>query len=421
MPGRGRPIEDAWTWQDGQASVVLSRLAATLDLGRVASELRTWLPPGANWPLPRLLWLQRHRAETLARARAVVMPKDYIVLRLTGRLVTDPSSWRGLVRPDGTTHEEALSALGLPDLVPPREVSTACAGTLRADVAELIGQPSSTPVFVGTGDYAAALLGTGVAADGDQFDIGGTSEHLGVLSSRREPDTGQVVVPYLEGESPGLYLNYGVSSNGGSVLEWLGQALLPHHASERRGAELTAMVESEAQEGGKPLFFVPYLAGERSPIWDADASGAWIGLRSEHSPARLARAALEGVAFNLRQIRDMNPLMRRGAPIRASGGTARSAVWNQIKADVLASPIAVAANTDAGTLGAALHAASGAGLFASPAVAASTMTSIGRTFEPDPSAVDRLDDSYHRYREIASVVAGLTQFMQFNDSERNPL
>jgi sugar (pentulose or hexulose) kinase len=394
------PIEAAWTWQDGRSAAVLHRLADQLDLAEMASQLRTWLPLGPAWPLPRLMWLRESNPSTFERMRILAMPKDYVLRRLTGTLATDPSSWRGLVSPEGAMHNGALDTLGLPDVVAPRLGADTPAGRLLPEVASAIGLPDSVRVFVGTGDFACALVGTGVVDEGDSFDIGGTSEHIGILSTERAPGASLVVVPYLEAADPSSYVSYGVTSNGGSVTEWLGSVLLWDADSSPSGDRLSEL--AAARPHRRPLLFIPYLNGERSPIWDADACGAWVGLRADHDRGDLVRAAFEGVAFNLREIRDSSPLTRGGQVLRASGGTARSSCWNQIKADILQTPIAVVAGLDSASLGAAIHAATGSGAFATAADASRNMVRVDHVVDPDPSAAARYDEAFERYRSLAT-------------------
>ncbi|MDQ7993230.1 MAG: FGGY-family carbohydrate kinase [Propionicimonas sp.] len=397
---RFEPLEDAWTWQDDGPSSVLGLLRDSVDLDAVAADLRTWLPVGANWPLPRLLWLREERPDLLDRLSFLAMAKDFVVHRLTGVAGTDPSTWRGLVTPEGAVHESSLQALGLTDVLPPRRPATEAAGRLRDEVADLVGLGRGVPVYLGSSDYACALSGTGVVDEGDSFDIGGTSEHIGTLSVERAFGDGLVVVPYPAAAVPGSYVTYGVTSNGGSVTQWLGSVLLPGVRRSDADAELSTLAAARPSTR-RPLHFLPYLGGERSPLWDADACGAWIGLRAEHATSDLVRSAFEGVAFNLRQIREGSPLSRPSQSLRASGGTARSQVWNQIKADILGVPIAVVAELDAAALGAAMHAAVGAEGFSTLPEAIRAMVRTSHVVEPRPERVDSYSESYLQYRALA--------------------
>jgi sugar (pentulose or hexulose) kinase len=402
---RIEPIAEAWTWQDGGPATVLGQLRETLDLAAIAEELRTWLPAGANWPLPRLLWLRDEHPGILSRTAFLMMPKDYVIHRLTGVAVTDPSSWRGLVTPEGELHHAALRSLGLPEVVAPRRPAIEPAGTLLPGVADTVGLPATVPVILGSSDFVCALAGTGIINEGDSFDIGGTSEHIGTLSGRAVHASGLIVVPHLLAAAPGSYVSYGVTSNAGSVSEWLGSTLLPHLPGTNRGETLSALAATP-EAGRRPLFFLPHLSGERSPLWNADACGAWVGLRAEHDLADLVRAAFEGVAFNLRQIRESSPLTDRSQQLRITGGTARSSVWNQMKANALNAPLAVMAESDSTSVGAAIHAALGVGAYSTAQEAVAAMTRVSHVVDPEAAAAERYGEAYARYRAWVDLMYG---------------
>lgn len=398
----GTPLADAWTWQDGRAADLLTELDTIVDPRQLAHDLETWLPAGAAWPLPRLLWVKKTYPELLSRAQRILQPKDLLIHRLTGEFSTDASSWRGLAHPDGHVHHAALDALGIDIIVPPIQDPTDFAGTLLPHVAEELGLLPSTPVFVGWNDFNCALVGTGVVDEGDTFDIAGTSEHIGVLSAQASTDSDVNSVRYDAAANPGTFVHYGVTSNGGSVAAWLQSTLL---GPESTSAELADRA-THSSAGAEGLAFVPYLQGERSPIWNAKATGAYVGLRVTHTTEDLLRAGLEGVAYNLRQIRDVMTLFNRSRAMRASGGPATMALWNQIKASVLDTQVAVMQEADSAALGAVVLAAVGVGHFASITEASRAMTHIASTVDPIPDDRSIYDEGYARFREIYPALAG---------------
>lgn len=396
------PVVDAWTWQDGRAASVLGELGELLDPATLADDLQTWLPGGAAWPLPRLTWLRNTHPELLERAVYFAQPKDFLLHRLTGTLVSDPSSLRGLVHPDGFVHPTALDVIGVEINLPEIRPATSIAGTVEGKVADRLGLRAGTPVYVGWNDFNCALVGTGAAAEGDAFDIGGTSEHIGVLT--RTPRIREMVttVRYDAGDVSDIFVHYGVTSNGGSVTAWLRRMYSADHAVD-------IDLEAEARlapVGSDGLLCLPYLHGERSPVWDADATGAYVGVRATHGRGHFIRSALEGVAYNLRQIyENAAPELPQG-PIRASGGPTGMPLWNQIKADVLGHDIAVMQESDTAALGAAVLAAVGAGEFSRPAEAMNGMTRIAEVVSPDPVAHAVHDERYQRFREIYPALSG---------------
>lgn len=396
----GTPLHDAVTWQDARPAGMSDEPWSQLDRGATASALRTWLPSGGAWPLVRLLWMTEQLPRELAAAEHLAQPKDLLLLRLTGRLVSDPSSWRGLARPDGTVLESALVALGLPSIVPDLVDGMSLAGTLLTTVAARIGLPESTPVFVGWNDLNASLIGVGATVIGDAFDVGGTSEHIGVLTHVPAAGFGAVSIPH-HGVSTEHYTVYGVSSNGGSALQWLNDLGAPGSLDIE-----DALRRSSA--GASGLLFLPYLYGERAPIWDAAASGGFIGLRAVHGMPELARSVLEGVALNLRQIFGTLPKTGADRPIRATGGTSASPGWNQIKANVLARPLVTTEESDTSSLGAAMTAAIGAAVFADVHEAAAAMVHESGVFEPEPTTAAVYDEHFADFVTLYPALADVS-------------
>jgi sugar (pentulose or hexulose) kinase len=408
LDAQGASLGEAITWQDGRSAAVLDEIAARLDGAELARELQTWLPAGPTWPLPRLLWLSRSDA-TFAAARHIAQPKDLVCLHLTGRLVSDPSSWRGLARRDGSIAELALAALGLPNLLPELVPGGAVAGPLTSDLAARIGLPVATPVIVGWNDLNASLIGIGAVAPGDAFDIAGTSEHLGFVSNGPAPGLAFNSVPQ-HGVSTQQHTIYGVSSNGGGVVEWL-RGVLPAAVGDAALATLVA----GSPPGADRLLFLPYLRGERAPVWDAAAAGSYVGLRADHCTGALARAALEGVAFNLRQIREALPPHDRHQSIRATGGPARLAAWNTIKADVLQSPVTTMVETDSASLGAAMVAAIAVGAFTDVRGAAASMVHSQSITEPNSATSGLYDELYGLYAQLHPALADISHHLTSKD------
>ena len=250
---------------------------------------------------------------------------------------------------------------------------------MSAAAAEACGLTAGTPVVTGWNDLNCGLLGTGVVRPGMGFDIGGTSEHLGLSLPGGAPlpvARALMLAPYL-GDEPqrrrAPACCYGVTSAGGGSLDWYANAFVPDllqaYGQAPAGTQVPGGLEAmaaSAPAGAGGLIFLPYLNGERAPIWDAEARGVFFGLSSTHRHAHLARAVMEGVAFSLRQVlaRVEAATGARVDRVHASGGPARLALWNQIKADVLGRPLVIPRETHAACLGAAMLAAIGSGWYA---------------------------------------------------------
>ncbi|MCC7362666.1 MAG: hypothetical protein IT317_24510 [Anaerolineales bacterium] len=410
----GRALRPALSWQDTRSRAEAQWLDERLGRARLAAALGIDLPPSPAWPLPRLLWLQRHEPHTLERAWRILQVKDYVVWRLTGDLATDASSWRGLLRlPGPGLAEDVLRELGLPlDLLPPRRPPSAVIGQLTPAAAEACGLPVGAPVVTGWNDLNCGLLGTGIVQPGAGFEIGGTTEHLGVALARDAAlgaASSLMLAPYLTDEADGAArVCYGVTSAGGGALEWWGNQLvpdllasygmaLPPDVPERLLASAAAV-----PPGAGGLLFLPYLHGERAPVWDAAARGVFFGLNAGHRHGHFVRAVLEGVAFSLRHVLQTVEAAV-GRPVErlsVSGGPAALPLWNSIKASVLNRPLVIPQVTHAACLGAAMLAALGAGWHANAAAAAGAMVRAARVVEPDPRPAAR-------YRELFEVYVSL--------------
>jgi sugar (pentulose or hexulose) kinase len=244
-------------------------------------------------------------------------------------------------------------------------------GQVSAAAADATGLPQGLPVATGWNDLNANVLGSGAVNDGDAFDITGTSEHLGVVTSNNHAAPGLICAPFL----PQKHLFYGVTSNGGGSLSWYQRSFGFDLQESLRLAENTPT-------GAEKLLFLPYLDGERAPIWDARAAGAFVGIRNHHHQGHFVRAILEGVAFGLAQILDLieGEMGEISTPIMVSGGAARIPMWNQIKTDVWGRRTTTPENVHAGLVGAAILAAVGTGHYATCEAAAGAMVRVKEKF-----------------------------------------
>lgn len=388
----GTPLRPSIGFQDRRALAEVDELYRIFTRKELANLLGIDLPPGATWPLPKLIWLRKNEPETLEKSRWLLQAKDFINLRLTGNCSGDASSNRGMV--DLRTSEPAKAVfekLHLPDLLPSILPPHAVMGHVTARASADTGLPVGLPVVAGWNDLNAGALGSGAVHDGDGFNITGTSEHIGVVLSRREVSPELICAPFL----PGRDLIYGVTTCGGGSLDWYARM------SGRTVEELLAQC-GQSEPCGSPLIFLPYLEGERSPIWDPRASGAFVGLRSVHVQADLVRAVLEGVGFSLRQILERVERCAGAArePIVVSGGASRLHMWNQIKADILERSICTRETPHAGVLGAAILAAVAAGAYPDCESASTSMVHTQEQYQSRPAAYTRYRALYRAYEQL---------------------
>ncbi|HET9018576.1 MAG TPA: xylulokinase, partial [Acetobacteraceae bacterium] len=328
-----RPVRPAMLWNDGRAH------AEARDLNRLGDDLAAELgvPALAGFTAPKLLWLARHEPATIARARALLLPKDLIRLHLTGERATDPSDAAGTWLLDEARRAwsaRAVAAVGIdPALLPPIIEGAAPAGTLRAEVARRFGLTPGIVVAAGGGDTMAGGVGIGAVEDGRAFVGLSTSAQLFVAAAAHRPAPAQLVHAFCHAV-PGRWCQMAAMLNGAGVL-----AAIAHLLGDADIATLLA--EAEARFAGPSrLLVLPYLSGERTPHDDPHARGVVFGLTPDTSRADLVLAALEGVAFTFADARDA--LAAGGTHIASAGlvgGGARSVFWARLIASVLGVPL----------------------------------------------------------------------------------
>jgi xylulokinase len=383
----GTPLMPAIVWQDGRAAGI----AAELDALVTQAQKRAWwgadFPVGATSALSRMAWVARHRPAIWEGAAHVLSPKDYCLLKLTGMLAIDPISAFDLVDASGR-YIDALLALvpGAAERLPPLRDFDAVIGTARGDLF-----PGGGPFVVnGTMDGWACLPGAGVSRPGEGAYVSGTSEIVALASDRRVGAPG--IVSFLP--VGGWCVHAGPTQSGGDSLRWFADA---------SGRPVGAVLDeaARADRARSRIVFLPHLEGERAPLWDPYSRGAFIGLASSTAFPDLAVAVLEGVAFSAR-------LLFEAASVAAGadypslflgGGGARSDLWCQIRADIMNIELRRGEFLDSGTLGAAVIAALGIGLFPSLSAAAAAMRRPGRCFVPNPALRSRYDELFQLYQE----------------------
>jgi xylulokinase len=391
LDGAGRPVRPAILWQDRRAAAESAELAARLG-DRAVEVLGGPLPVTPSYPHPRLLWLRRNEPDVLDQALHALDTKDYVNYRLTGAVASDPWSAKGLTNMAlGRPIEAWRELLGVdPAIGPPTRPASSPCGPLSAEAAAALGLPAGTTVAIGWTDGACSMLGTGCfAAPGVAYLVAGTSEVIGTTVPDPPSDPRIQSAP---GPDPRWTLLMGPTQASGASATWLGGIL---NATPQ---ELLILAE-QSPPGADGLLFLPYLEGERAPIWNPNARGVLFGLASRHGRADLARAVLEGVAHSARHVLETIEAVtdRRFGELRICGGGSRSPLWNQIKADLLGRTVRATAAAETTSLGAAMLGAVAAGLFPSLDEAASALVRLGDAYEPRADLRALYDDAHRRY------------------------
>jgi xylulokinase len=392
------PLRPAILWNDQRTAAECDDIRHRLG-GRERLVAITGNDALTGFTAPKLLWVRSHEPETWARVAHVLLPKDYVRLRLTGDHAVDRADGAGTLLFDlaaRTWSTEVLDALELdPAILPRTAEGPEVTGVVSAAAADATSLRPGTPVVAGGGDQAANAVGVGAVDPGVVALSLGTSGVVFAATDQPIVEPAGRVHAFCHAVPDRWHLMSVMLSAAGS-LRWYRDALAP-------GVDFGDLVDEAASvsAGSDGLFFLPYLTGERSPHPDPLARGAFVGLTVGHGRAHLTRAVIEGVAFGLRDGLDLmtGAGMARPAQIRASGGGLASALWRQVLADVLEAEIATVNTTEGAAFGAALLAAVGAGHHASVQDAAAALVSARTAASPGPDAA--------AYRERHAIYAGL--------------
>ncbi len=390
----GVPLMPAILWQDLRAIREAAELDAQLTEAQKISLLGAPIPIDASHPLARMLWVARHRPQIWANTAHVLLPKDYCLLKLTGRATTDPLSNIGLVGTDLTYVPEIL------DLVPGAAQRMAPLTGLTDEAGVILPSFSLAGVRMieCTMDGWVGLLGGGASRDGKSVYLSGTSEILGISSHNINPTPGVIVFAQAEG----LRLHAGPTQSGGASQLWFGDL------AGKTVEELGQLVAKTPRRAPTPLF-LPQLAGERAPLWNPDLRGAFLGLDSGMKTVDLARAVFEGVAFSARHVLQV---LEQSAGIQndtltCGGGGFQSDAWGQIRADVLGRQLTRLAVNEPGLMGAVCLAGVGGGVFDTLSDAHDAFVSYDKTWEPDQSRRALYDDLFGLYLQAIETNADL--------------
>ncbi|MGZ3663678.1 MAG: xylulokinase [Ktedonobacterales bacterium] len=395
----GAVVRPCIIWADQRSGAECDEIHARVGLERLVAL--TGNPALTGFTAAKVLWVRNHEPEAFARARLLLLPKDYIRWRMTGKSAIERSDAAGTNLLDihtGDWAQEVLAALDLPpSFVPPVCGSTEICGTLTADAAADLGLPTGIPIAGGGADNACGAAGTGVVEPGTVLLSIGTSGV--VLAPSQEPRIDQSApVPRIHTffhAAPHLWYLMGVTQAAGLSLRWARDML----ATDGVDYDTLTADAGTIPPGAQGLLFLPYLQGERTPHLDPQARGAWIGLTAAHTRGHLIRAVLEGVAFSLKDCFDL--LSAQGLPLnqlRITGGGARSPLWRQIFADILERPIATLAADEGPAFGAALIAGTAVGLYPSLAQACAETVRLGDEIQPDPRNTEAYRAQYTLYR-----------------------
>ena len=374
-----RVLRPAILWNDQRTAVECAEIEERVGLARLLELTGNRALTG--FTAPKLLWLRRHEPEIYRRIRHVLLPKDYVRLRLTGELAVDVADASGTLLFDVRRRvwsDEVCTALGIPlEWLPPAHES---------------------PEIAGAGDQAAAALGVGVARPGPVSVVLGTSGVVFSALPAYEHDREGRLHAFCHAV-PETWHAMGVMLSAAGSAAWLREVLAADFAELEAGA-------AEWPAGSEGLLFAPYLAGERTPHPDPAARAGFVGLSVRHDRGALWRAMLEGVAYGLRDSLELlRELGARPESGRVSGGGARSGLWLRILASVLGLPLETTESEEGSAFGAALLAGVRAGVFPDANAAVARCVRVRRRIEPEWD----YDDGYRRFRRLYPTLRPLEE------------
>jgi len=402
LDARGEVIRPAILWNDARSATQCAEITDLIGEDRLREI--TGNPALVGFQAPKILWLREHEPENFAKVRHILLPKDYIRYRLSNELATDTSDAAGTLLLDLAQRDwsgEILSKLSIPrEWLPDVHEGPEITGRLSTEAAQLTGLSTRIPIVAGAGDNAAAAIGSGVVQEGTGLLSLGTSGVIFAPTDTLHIDPSGALHAFCHAV-PGAYHLMGVTLSAGGSLRWA-RDILSSVRSELDDYDTFIEPVTHIPPGADGLFFLPYLAGERTPHMDPTACGAWIGLSLAHRQEHLVRAVLEGVAFALRDAWErITALGAAPSVLRIVGGGAKSAAWREIIAAVLDVPLQQLAVDEGAAFGAALLAGVGAGVFTDIDEATTQTVKLrGNREDPVPALVEQYEGIYHKYASL---------------------
>lgn len=401
LDGSDRVLRPALLWCDQRTEKQCEEI--TDKIGRQHLIELVCNPAVTGFTLPKLLWVRENEPEIWNQVKSVLLPKDYIRLRLSGDKASDVADSSGTLLFDVQNRkwsDEMLRAFDIDAaLLPKVYESTEVTGSVSQFAADETGLKAGTPIVAGAGDNAAGAIGMGVTRPGTvSATIGTSGVVFGVTEQPRLDLKGRIHT--LCHAIPGRWHNTGVTLAAGLSLKWFRDNFGGGKSFDELGNEA-----AKVPSGSEGAIWLPYLMGERTPHLDPNARAAFVGLTASHTAAHLSRAVMEGVAFSLRDSFEI--FKEAGADIssiRLGGGGAKSKIWRHIQADVYGQPVEILEADEGAAFGAAILAGVGVGAWGSVDEACEKTIRVAEIVEPNYESVQMLDRNYAAYEQLYSAL-----------------
>ena len=392
-------------WLDTRAELICEELNARV--GEDAIFALSGNPLKAQYVTAKILWLERHLPQAYAKTKWILQSNGFIAYRLTGQVSLDISQAYGLHSFDmknGRMDLAMCRALGIdPGKIPQITACHEIVGRVHEAAARMTGLLEGTPVVAGGLDAACSTLGAGVVRAGQTQEQGGQAGGMSICIDQYCADSRLILGYHVV---PNHWLLQGGTTGGGGALRWFERefADFERRMAIEKGGSSFAFLDALAEQipaGSEGVVFLPYLAGERSPIWDNEAQGVFFGLDYSKTRAHMVRALMEGVGYSLRH--NLEIAASVGAKIdtlRATGGSANSRLWTQMKADITGKDIEVPDGELATPLGAAILAGVGVGVYRDFEDAVQKTVQVKRTHHKSSEHASAYDAWYDIYRKL---------------------
>jgi xylulokinase len=391
---QGNVLRRAIMWRDSRAKKQFQRQVKKYTFAELEELSGCPIPKSENWTTLRMAWVKENESEIAERIYKVLQPKDYLIYKLSGKFVTDLWSARCFSNVHtGKPNEELLNFFGYnKDVVPETfKVADVC-GKVENEEVQALGINNDVKIICGCSDGFAAMLSSGLfGEDNVAFNSTGTSEMAGVSKTDESISKGVYIFPKSLTEEKSVC--FGPTQSGGASLIWFAKNVL------RTSFEEMIELANQSPAGSNGLIFLPYINGERAPIWDSNAKGSFFGVKSTHTAFDFARSVLEGVAFSIRSI--MEASGQTGiSTLRLLGGGSKIPLWCQIRADILGVAVETVDCAEACAQGSAMIAGVGIGVYSSYQEAAEKTCKVGERYEPQIENREVYNRNYRVYKAL---------------------
>lgn len=408
----GHVLANTPIWMDTRAQSICDRLNTQIGADKIFELAGNSLQP--SYTTAKIIWYRENMPDVYTKIDKILQSNAFIAYRLTGVCSHDISQGYGLHCFDmrtGTWDKKRCEELGIPfSFLPPICQSHDIVGRVTEQAAVRTGLAAGTPVVAGGLDACCGTLGAGVIHPGETQEQGGQAGGMSICMDTYAADPRLILGFHVV---PGKWLLQGGTTGGGGVMRWLDREFGDYERSCEKGCGKPSLIQfNELAEAVAPgsdgLVFLPYMAGERSPIWDPDAKGVYYGLDFSKTKGHMIRSAMEGVAYSLKHNLDIaEGVGAKVDELRAMGGSANSILWTQMKSDITGKPIAVPSSDTATTLGAAILAGVGVGLYESFDEAVKRTVHVTRHHEPDMEKHAVYESQFAVYLELYENLKGL--------------